>query len=115
MTTGFGFAYYFQCEKYGYTFNDQLDFWDMRYYTTLIEEQKYSVDQQKLREYFPLEKVTEGLFQIYQDLLGEDMHLPLGMIRHCVSFLPLCTGLKFEKLEGVETWHPEVEVYSVKV
>ncbi len=34
-----------QCKKYGYEFNGQLDFWDLRYYSTLIEETKYSVDQ----------------------------------------------------------------------
>jgi Zn-dependent oligopeptidase len=42
-----------QCKKYGYPFNGQLDFWDMRYYTNLIEETKYSVDKELLKEYFP--------------------------------------------------------------
>lgn len=64
----------------------------MRYYTTMIEEKKFSVDQEKLKEYFPLDKVTEGLFDIYQQLLS----------------------LKFFKCDEIDAWHPEVQLYRVE-
>ena len=45
-----------------------------------MEKNNYSVDKEKLKEYFPLETVTSGMMEIYQTLLG----------------------LKFTKLEGGE-------------
>lgn len=79
-----------ECSENGWEFNGKLDFWDMRYYCNMIEERKYSVDQEKLKEYFPMDKVTQGLLKIYQELLG----------------------LKFDLVQGADVWHEDVSMVS---
>ena len=81
----------FKCTKYGYEYDGKVNFWDVRYYLNMIEETRYSVDKQKLKEYFPLEKVNQGMLEIYQSLLG-------------LTFTE-CT-------DGVDQWHEEVKLVS---
>ena len=57
-----------ECKEFALDFNGKLDFWDMRYYSNMIEERKYSVDQEKLKEYFPIDKVTEGKSRFYLEI-----------------------------------------------
>ncbi|XP_057697408.1 thimet oligopeptidase [Corythoichthys intestinalis] len=81
-----------ECEKRGLRFDGQLHAWDTRYFMTQVEETQFAVDQNLLKEYFPMDVVTQGLLDIYQELLG----------------------LSFELLDGAPVWHPDVKVYSVK-
>merc|ERR1712241_1123894 len=81
-----------ECKKYGYEYDGKVNFWDLRYYLNKVEETRYAVDKQKLKEYFPLEKVTAGLFEIYQEILG-------------VTFI---------ECQDVDKWHEEVKLYQVQ-
>jgi len=80
-----------EAEQLNFEFNGKLEFWDFRYYMAMVEEKQYAVDQQKLKEYFPMEVVTAGLMDIYQKILG----------------------LKFSRVEGGEVWHEDVEMWKV--
>ena len=54
----------------GRKFNGEINAEDFWYYITLIQEKEFSVDQEQLKEYFPIDVVTKGLMDIYQRLLG---------------------------------------------
>ena len=82
------FTHFFQCKQYGYEYDGEVNFWDFRYYLNKVEETRYAVDKQKLKEYFQLEKVTAGLFEIYQEILG-------------VTFI---------ECQDVDKWHEEVKL-----
>ena len=80
-----------ESKELGFEFSGKLDFWDFRYYMAMVEEKKYAVDQEKLKEYFPMEVVTAGMMDIYQKILG----------------------LKFTRLDEAEVWHEDVEMWKV--
>lgn len=69
----------------------EVEPWDWFYYTEKIRQAKYQIDQQKLKEYFELNNVLEGLFMVVNKLYN----------------------IKIEKLEGVPTYSPEASPYKV--
>ncbi|XP_061457094.1 thimet oligopeptidase isoform X1 [Rhineura floridana] len=81
-----------ECEKRRLPFDKRINAWDMRYYMNQVEESQYSVDQNLLKEYFPMEVVTAGLLEIYQELLELTFHLE----------------------KGAQVWHKDVQLYTVK-
>ncbi|MCH2133900.1 MAG: Zn-dependent oligopeptidase [Phycisphaerales bacterium] len=72
----------------------QLKPWDFGYYMERVRERDYEVDSNVVREYFPLEKVRDGLFEITQQLYGID-YVP----KQAPANAPL--------------WHEDVEYYEV--
>lgn len=65
--------------------------WDWRYYDNKLKKDKHQLDLEKIKEYFPVDKVTEGLLSIYQELLG----------------------VKFRRVEDAKTWHPDVKLFEI--
>src|SRR5438094_9135350 len=50
--------------------NAEIEVWDWRYYANQRDKQKYAVDKEALRAYFPFQKVLDGMFNIYQSIFG---------------------------------------------
>lgn len=50
--------------------NAKINIWDWRYYSNQLKKEKYTVDTEQLRVYFPYEKVLQGMFHIYEHCFG---------------------------------------------
>lgn len=65
--------------------------WDWAYYTERYKSAHYAVDDEQVKPYLRLENVVRGVF-----LLAERLY-----------------GLHFNRAEGVDVYHPDVEAYEV--
>lgn len=48
----------------------QLESWDLAYYTNKLLKERYAVDAEKLRVYFPYQATLTGMFAIYEKIFG---------------------------------------------
>lgn len=69
----------------------EIHLWDWRYYNNQYKKQRYSVDAEQLRVYFPYQPVLQGMFEIYQTIFG----------------------LKFERVEAPYKWIDDLQLYAV--
>ena len=68
-----------------------LQSWDVGYYSEKLREQRYSISQEILRAYFPIDKVLSGLFAIVEKLYG----------------------IQIKELSGFDSWHPDVRLFEI--
>jgi len=66
--------------------------WDWRYYTERIRMEKYNIDEQEVKQYFPSNSVQDGIFLLCKKLFG----------------------LQFEELKNAPKYHPDVQVFEVR-
>ena len=69
----------------------ELDLWDVAFYSDLLKREDLLLDDEKLKEFFPLEGTIERILEVYSELLG----------------------LQFER-KRLTTWHQEVVAFEVK-
>ncbi|MEP6955844.1 MAG: M3 family metallopeptidase [Chthoniobacterales bacterium] len=69
----------------------RINVWDWRYYTNQLKKQKYAVDTEALRVFFPYQQTLEGMFEVYQTIFG----------------------LKFEQLAAPQKWVDDLQLYMV--
>lgn len=85
--------------------DDELHVWDTSFYTRLLKEKQYSVDQLKTAEYFPLHPTVASMLQLFGKLFGF-VFVDLTGEEERARISP--TG-KASDL----TWHEDVILYSV--
>lgn len=69
----------------------KIEPWDYQYYNELVRKQKYDLDENKVREYFPLDSVRKGIFTMAERLYG----------------------VKFTEMPDAPKYYDEVVVYDV--
>ncbi len=52
---------------------DKLDPWDINYLVNQIKKRNYSLDNEKLKEYFPTENVMKNMLSLFSNLLDIDI------------------------------------------
>ena len=65
--------------------------WDYYYYAEKVRKDKYDLDENVVREYFPMEQVRQGVFSMAERLYG----------------------IKFTPMPDAPKYYPEVEVFDV--
>jgi oligopeptidase A len=71
---------------------DDLQAWDIAYYSEKLRQQKHAISQEELKPYFPEPRVVSGLFSITEKLYG----------------------LQIEAVKGIDTWHEDVTFYRIR-
>lgn len=70
---------------------DTLEKWDGAYYSEKLKQKLFDLDDEKLKPYFKLENVINGVFTVAQKLYG----------------------LRFEEVNNIDTYHEDVLTYKV--
>lgn len=71
--------------------NNNIQAHDFYYYRNKYNRDTFKINQEEFQQYFPFNRVFEGICEIYQELLS----------------------LKFSKITETEVWHPDVVCYKV--
>lgn len=70
---------------------DKINSWEVSFYRDIVLKEKYSLDQEKVKEYFSLDNVINGYFQVTKKLMG----------------------LEYRRIENPSVWHEDVRAYDV--
>jgi oligopeptidase A len=70
----------------------KLNAWDVTFYSERLQQQRYRVSQEELREYLPLPRVLEGLFEVAEKLFD----------------------VKIRERSGVAVWHADARYFEVQ-
>ena len=117
----------------GLPYSGALDAWDFGFYERILEETKYQVDEEVIKEYFPLDYVINQVsIMLFNLCLLTFIYIDLGVVHAFARskhprvdrreiegyYSPLpssssCSGLiSIYFQEGI--WHEQVKLYEVR-
>jgi len=70
---------------------DQLEPWDIGFWSERLREARYSISEEELRPWFPADTVINGMFAVVGKLFG----------------------IQFRQRDDVDTWHEDVRFYEL--
>ena len=70
---------------------EQLEAWDITYYSEKLQQHKYAISQEELKPYFPEDKVIGGMFAVVERLYN----------------------VKITEQTGVDVWHDDVRFFEI--
>lgn len=70
---------------------EQLEAWDLAYYSEKLKQDRYSVSQEALKPYFPMPKVLGGLFSVAGKLFD----------------------IEIAEIENFDRWHADARLFEV--
>ena len=73
------------------TGDTEVQGWDWSYYDTQQRKSDYGVDNFEVAEYFPLQQVLDGMFELTSEMFG----------------------ITFEEITDFDTWHEDVKLYAM--
>jgi Zn-dependent oligopeptidase len=73
------------------TGDTEIQAWDWRYYDTQQRRTDYGVDPFEVAEYFPLDSVLDGMFDLVQETFG----------------------LEFREVPEPDVWHPDARLFAI--
>lgn len=71
--------------------SEQLEPWDIAYYSEKQKQALYAINDEELRPYFPEDRVLSGLFELMKRIFG----------------------LRIEEQFGIDTWHKDVRFFQI--
>ena len=86
---------------------EPLEPWETAYYAELQRKQKFDIDDELLRPYFPVKGVMDGMFQIAQKIFG------ITITQKPTVYHPPSTIHDPQPASDTETWHPEVTFFEI--
>lgn len=79
-------------KKKGESSASVINHWDIAFYTKQLKEARYSLDDEKIGEYFPAEHVMKAVFDIYSKILG----------------------VKYVEVKNADVWAEGVKLYEIR-